>query len=45
MGHVFKPSIAIRITRRLIVDYPITGYVVMGVLIIVGDLMHKQSRT
>ena len=32
MGHGFMPSIDIHIHRKGIVEYPITGYVVMEVL-------------
>ena len=42
MGHGFMPTITIHITWRLIVDYPINGYVVMEILSIVGALMHHH---
>ena len=42
MGHGFMPTITIYIYWRWIMDYPITGYVVMDILSIVGALVHHH---
>ena len=38
IGHGFMPPIVIYIHQRLIVEYPITGHVVMEILSVVGAL-------
>ena len=42
MGHVCMPTITIYISLRSIVNYPITGYVVMNILSVVGYLVHHH---
>ena len=42
MGHGFMPTITIHIYWRWIVDYPITGYVVMEIFSVVGSLVHHH---
>ena len=37
--HGFIPPFEINILQRLILDYPITGYVVMEILIVVGSMV------
>ena len=40
--HVFNPPIVIHISRQLIVDYPLTGYIVMKILTVEGALVHQN---
>ena len=42
MGHGFMPSIDIHIHRKEIVEYPITGYVVMEVLSLFIPMVYQH---
>ena len=42
MGHGFKLLVTIHISRRWILDYPITGCVVTDILNVVDDLVHHK---
>ena len=42
MGHGFNPLIVIHTSQKIIMDYPITGYIEVEISSVVGALVHHN---